>query len=72
MSAVSIQNTSARNNLFSNKAGKNFEKATGLRRAAEAASHMGTDPYSDTQFGIPPDDFNELGEGVHDIETKRQ
>ncbi len=30
---------------FSYRAGKTMDEAQGTRRAAEAASHMGTDPY---------------------------
>ena len=44
---------------FSYRAGYNLEQATDLRRKAEAASHMGTDPY------MPIDDItqgNHFGE----------
>lgn len=49
---------------FSYRAGANMSKAQGERRAAEAASHMGTDP-----FGMTNSDFN-LGEGIFDPETR--
>ena len=46
ISSMFIQGTSARDNIFSNKAGKNMARAKNERRAAEAASHVGSTPYN--------------------------
>ena len=54
--------TAAKMGRFNYRAGYNMEKAKGDRRAAEAGSHMGTNPYQ--QPGIAIDDMN-MGEGVH-------
>lgn len=57
--------TAAKMGNFNYRAGFNMNKAQGERRAAEAASHMGSTPYVDTSVK----DFN-MGEGVHDPETR--
>ena len=44
---------------FGYRAGKNMEKAKAERRAAEAASHLGSTPISNL-------DDTSLGEGIHD------
>lgn len=49
--------TSSKMDNFGYRAGFNMEKAQDCRRAAEAASHMGADPYSTGEFGKVPDDF---------------
>lgn len=57
--------TAAKMGRFNYRAGYNLEKAKGERRKAEAASHMGSNPYSD----LTTKDFN-LGEGIHDPATR--
>jgi len=47
ISKPNIAGTSARNNIFSNLAGKNLSRAKGERRAAEATSHVGPTPHVD-------------------------
>jgi putative FmdB family regulatory protein len=55
------------NETFTHKAGRLMERAKGERRAAEAASHMGGDPYNDPTVGPVVDDFANggLDEGIH-------
>jgi putative FmdB family regulatory protein len=53
--------TSSKWESFSYRAGYNMEKAQGERRAAEAASHMGTNPYNTI-------DDTPLDIGIHDRE----
>jgi DNA-directed RNA polymerase subunit RPC12/RpoP len=58
-SIVTLVGTQSRRDLFSNKAGRLMDKAKGERRAAEAASHMGTSPYRSI-------DDTPLDMGIHD------
>lgn len=52
--------TSSKMDNFGYRAGFNMDKAQGERRAAEAASHMGTQPFNDI-------DDTPMGEGIHDL-----
>lgn len=61
-----VMGTDSRNSLFENRAGKNMEKAKDLRRKAEAASHMGADPYTASSW----DDTQSYDTGVHDQEVE--
>jgi len=54
--------TAAKMGRFNYRAGYNYNKAQEERREAEAASHMGADPYQ--QPGIAIDDLH-MDEGVH-------
>jgi len=49
---------------FEYRAHHNMEGAKDCRRKAEAATHMGADPYSSREFGRPPDDLAAGKEGV--------
>lgn len=57
--------TSSKMDNFNYRAGFNLEKAKGERRAAEAASHMGADPFNGGS-----NDFD-LGEGMHHFNTTK-
>jgi putative FmdB family regulatory protein len=61
-SRVAICGTDTRMGIFSYRAGHNMERAKGERRAAEAASHMGSNPY--TALDDTPRDI-----GIHDNEA---
>lgn len=65
ISRMTIAGTDTQYNKFGYRAGVLMEKAKGERRAAQAASHMGENPFNFNES----QDFN-LDEGIHHPETR--